>query len=83
MKKGQKSLLKVYEKEVAEFRNFCIEHAYNGQFDEQDFYSLSLGFFIALGVTGDINNTGDKFADAFSLAVACRYNLQYWEGQSL
>ena len=46
------------------------------------FRDLSIGFFIAIGVTG-VSNADEPFYDAFRLASICRYDLQYWEGQSL
>ncbi len=40
--------------------------------DDRDFYDLSIGFFCALGV---------PHSDAFSLALITRYDLQYWESE--
>lgn len=71
-----------YVEEIAAFRKFCIEHGDDPTFEEVDFKDLSLGFFIALGVTGD-GGTGETFYDAWLLGTYCRYRLQYWEGQTL
>lgn len=76
------ALLEKYPDQVAAFRKFCIEHGSDDAFEETDFTGLALGFFIALGVLGD-SGTGETFYDASVLGTICRYNLQYWEGETL
>lgn len=75
-------MVQKYQREVDAFRTFCIQHGYSETFAETDFNDLSLGFFIALGVTGD-SGTGEDFHDAQILALVCRYDLEYWTGESL
>lgn len=78
-------LLERYATEVAAFRKFCIEGGEDLVFEETNFKDLSLGFFIALGVTGSTvpEDNGAPFSDAYRLATITRYTLQYWEGESL
>jgi hypothetical protein len=82
LEEENKALLKTYAYQVSKFREFCILHGTAAAFDDADFSDLSLGFFIALGVTGD-SGTNEPFYDAFVLSTVCRYTLQYWEGEQL
>jgi hypothetical protein len=70
-------LVKQYAAEVKAFRKFCVEHGDDPVFEETDFGSLSLGFFIALGIIGD-SGTGESFYDALMLDTICRYTFKYW-----
>lgn len=71
-------LMEEYGEEIEKFKAFCTSPL-EGEFDEIEFYDLSLGFFIALGVTKDtINNPPEPFGDAFGLALLCRYTFHYW-----
>lgn len=61
---------------VQKFKEFCLaEYAQtdvNNKFDrheEQDWYSLSLGFFAALG---------HNAYDAHAMALEVRYTKEYW-----
>jgi hypothetical protein len=80
--KADEELLKKYAEQVAKFRKFCIECGDSVTFAEVNFYDLSIGFFVALGIDGD-SGTGEQFYDAGRLAVICRYHLQYWEGETI
>lgn len=71
-----------YPAEIEAFKQFCIqsqkpelwteeerEELGDEPYEETDFYGLSLGFFIALGVPQ---------VHAFDLARITRYHFQYW-----
>lgn len=67
------------------FREFCRQHGGNETFEETDFNGLSLGFFIALGVTGmsstkyeSDGEDADQFYDASVLGTLARYVFHYW-----
>ena len=78
---------------VAQFKDdVCSKSKQIDSSEEQDWFSLSLGFFIAKGVTGttfpdedpDIEEDDEdeyvqeEFLDAHILAVTVRYNYHYW-----
>lgn len=77
------NLLQRYAHEVKRFKAFCeglAPETNEAAFGETDFYDLSVGFFIALGVTGSEFASGedDPFSDAHRLATVCRYTFGYW-----
>jgi hypothetical protein len=78
-------LLTKYADQVAKFRELCIKHGSHEVFEQVDFHNFSFGFFIALGVTGVTgdSSTDELFYDAHILSTICRYNLNYWEGETL
>lgn len=82
MDQKDKDLLDKHKTEVDKFREFCILYGDHAAFDESDFSDVSLGFFIALGITGD-GGTGEMFFEAYHLSTICRYKLQYWQGETL
>lgn len=61
------ALAQRYAAEIEQFKAFCERQAGTETFEEQDFYALSLGFFIALGITEDSSGDGEPepFSDAF------------------
>lgn len=77
-KEADQELLSRYSLAVNAFKQFCLDLGGGEDFEEVDFHSLSLGFFIALGVTSNLGDP-DVEPDAFALARITRYQLQYWE----
>lgn len=79
MNADEEKVVAKWTDEVAEFKTFClscttvapedIDELGEDPFDESDFHSLSLGFFIAKGV---------PWVDAFDLARITRYHYGYW-----
>lgn len=52
------------------FKNFCqSEKAKDPELDELDWYDMSIGFFLALGLSVE---------DAYAVATECMYTRQYW-----
>lgn len=77
-------LTSAYASEIAIFEKFCRTlppGSDEGCFREINFYDLSIGFFIALGVTKNTlyPDEDEPFCDAFHLAILCRYTYQYWQ----
>jgi hypothetical protein len=79
---NDEAALETYKVAVNAFKLFCaasdkpetwedtvIDYIGDDPFEEINFYDVSLGFFIALGVPWD---------DAFRLARIVRYDFQYW-----
>lgn len=62
-----KRLAEQYKPQVDAWLAFYNSDAHDEAFEDSHFESLALGFFIALGVTGD-SGTGEKFYDACRLA---------------
>lgn len=62
---------------MQEFKEFCDLQHQGTAFNDSDFTDLSLGFFIAKGITEDLMND-DVDAPAFALARLARYVFQYW-----
>lgn len=58
-----------YAAEIAAFKRVCEQSAKVDPNDERDWYDLSIGFFLALGVS---------IADTHTLAGIVRYQLLYW-----
>lgn len=55
---------------MKKFKLFCLHNDYDNQFgDELDWYSLSIGFFTALGLSKEI---------VTDLALDARYTHGYW-----
>lgn len=54
---------------VEKFKAFCLSSTLDDKSDELDWYALSIGFFLALGLTED---------EAFELALHVRYDKGYW-----
>ena len=79
MKKEYSDLLDKHRNHVLEFKAFCLGGGQDDAFEEINFRDLSIGFFIARGITGD-GGTGEAFYEAFVLASICRYTLQYFDG---
>lgn len=78
-------LIDKYLDHVISFKNdICANSDLIDSDEEQDWTSLSIGFFIARGVLGNTNGHDDDFelygqyADAHMLATICRYTYQYW-----
>lgn len=66
---------------VVQFKEMCALSAKIDPSEEQDWYSLSMGFFIAKGITGDSvsdENDREDFYDVAILSCACRYTYHYW-----
>ena len=79
LSKDDTSLAFKYAPELNAFRKVCETWGEASCFEETDFYDFSVGFFIALGITGDsINSPPVTLSDAFSLARISRYHYQYW-----
>ena len=53
----------------AKFHKFCEEHAYTDEFEELNWYDLSIGYFM---------NSGLTVPEAVELATSVRYDDQYW-----
>lgn len=77
MLKDDKQVIEKYKKEIELFKDFCSKFGNSGRFEEINFYDLSLGFFMALGLTDNLDNPGLE-SPAFALARICRYDFQYW-----
>ncbi len=72
MDEASRKIAEAYPEAVKAWKVFYNDEELNNLgFDEIHFGSLSLGFFIAAGVTGD-SGTGEPFYDAFILSY--RYN---------
>jgi len=83
MDEKDEQLLKKYKEQVDKFKEFCLKlspKANDAAFDDVNFYDLSLGFFIALGVVENTTCPGEysPYADAHCLAAVCRYHFKYW-----
>jgi hypothetical protein len=75
-------LAEQYAEQVEAFKQFCIAPTSRARaLEDLDWKDLSMGFFIALGVTGDSSGENDPYYDASMLSIYCRYRLQYWEGE--
>jgi hypothetical protein len=73
LKANETDVINRHMPSLLEYKDFCsslddttIHNPDDYTWDEQDFYSLSIGYFIAKGATGN---------DAFTLATLCRYVL--------
>ncbi len=51
------------------FKRFCLQYGEDERFEDLNWYDMSVGFFMALGLTPD---------EARELANECRYTNQYW-----
>lgn len=68
MDKDYRKIAEAYPEAVKAWKAFYNdEESSHSGFDDIHFGSLSLGFFIAAGVTGD-SGTGEAFYDAFILS---------------
>ena len=61
--------LKANENHVKAFKKFCEDNSKNEYLDEIHWYDLSIGFFMARGLS---------VSDSVILALFCRYTAQYW-----
>ena len=63
-------LIEKYSEIIEKFKNeVCIKFHEDEDFQERDWYDLSIGWFLANGVFKD---------DAFDLALIVRYDFHYW-----
>lgn len=67
---------------VLKFKDVCSKSEDIDVSEEQDWFSISLGFFIALGVIestfADDEAEQTQYLDAHALACICRYTYHYW-----
>lgn len=75
-------LLYLYLDEVEEFKEVCTNMSKVDEAETQDWFSLSLGFFIAKDIVDttfpDTDDEQTEFLDAHILSIACRYTYHYW-----
>jgi hypothetical protein len=58
------------EQATEKFKAFCHSSAAKDpELDELDWYDMSVGFFLALGLSVE---------DAYDVATKCRYTHKYW-----
>jgi hypothetical protein len=70
LSRSQRSTVKRLFVFVEAFKAFCRSTAdAKEDFDELDWYDMSVGYFIGKGLPA---------RDAFALASICRYKYQYW-----
>ena len=83
MDKEDTLLITKYATQVAAFRRDCCDAKDDAEADDYwardlNFFDLSIGYFIAKGITGDSSEENCKYYDAHRLASIIRYELQYW-----
>lgn len=83
LSKAALELIELHLDSVLEFkREVCDKSNIIDPDEERDWFDLSIGFFLAKGITttiiDDRTDDADKCLDAIYLAIACRYQFHYW-----